>query len=601
MIPPMKVTDYLVRYLYQRGVRSVFELPGGMITHLLNSLFEFEAIRVVSVHHEQAAAFAADAVGRLTGVPGIALATSGPGATNLLTGIGSCHFDSSPAVFITGQVNRHELRGTRPIRQLGFQESDIVAMAQPVTKAAWQTLDPQRIPGDLDRAFEIALSGRPGPVLLDIPMDVQNSVIDSPPPMPAAHEPRSPAGATTGSDGSRDGAPSPIAPATWPLLQDALSRAQRPLILAGAGVRAGDAVAEFTRFAEMLGLPVVNSLLAVDLLPYRHPLRVGMIGSYGNRWANHALGSSDLLIVLGSRLDIRQTGNDTAFFKGERTIFHVDVHAGEINNRVLGCISVHSDLRSFLGQALDRGAEWNGGRWTAWQDEIASWRTQYDDQMELHAAEGINPNRFMHELSRRSAAAGAYLVDVGQHQMWAAQSLEVAPGQRWLTSGGMGSMGFALPAAIGAVTAVHPRPVVVIAGDGGFQCNLQELQTVVRNRMPVKMVIMNNRAHGMVRQFQQSYFKQQYQSTVVGYDAPDFVRVSEAFGISAHHLRDEAGTEEALDFLWNDPLQPCLLEVEIDTFTNVYPKIAFGHPLTEMEPHAGPIEMKPGNRSDAPL
>ena len=594
----MKVTDFIVRFLYERGVRSVFELPGGMITHLLNSLFEFKDIRVVSVHHEQAAAFAADAAGRLTGVPGIALATSGPGATNLLTGIGSCHYDSSPAVFITGQVNRHELRGDRAIRQLGFQESDIVSMAKPITKAAWQILDPECIPGDLQRAFDIALSGRPGPVLLDIPMDVQNSMIEWP---RAAgntlQNPRSFPGFTPETPHPLP-ATRPVASETWDLLRDALSRAQRPLVLAGAGVRAGNASTQFTKLVEHLGLPVINSLLAVDLLPYKHPLRVGMIGSYGNRWANHALGSSDVLIVVGSRLDIRQTGNDTAFFKGERAIFHVDVEAGEMNNRVVGCVAIHSDVLSFLEQAAQHLRDFQAPDWSKWHEEIAGSRTEFDDQLELPMAEGINPNKFMHQLARQSGAASAYLVDVGQHQMWAAQSIEVAPGQRWLTSGGMGSMGFALPAAIGAAIEIEARPVVVVAGDGGFQCNLQELQTVVRNNLPIKMVIMNNRSHGMVRQFQQSYFNEQYQSTIVGYDAPDFVRVAEAFGIPARHLRHENETEEALVALWADPSTPFLLEVEIDTFTNVYPKIAFGHPLTKMEPHSEPRAMKSSTDTD---
>lgn len=593
----MKVTDFLVRFLHSRGVRTVFELPGGMITHILNSLFEFDGIRVISVHHEQAAAFAADAVGRLTGVPGIALATSGPGATNLLTGIGSCFFDSSPAVFITGQVNRHELRGERPIRQLGFQESDIVTMARPVSKAAWQILEPEAVPGDLERAFNIALSGRPGPVLLDIPMDVQNTIIS----VPADYfDDRG-----TAPDGSSS---APILeeytghlnPATWELLRTAIRESRRPLILAGAGVRASNTAEPFQAFVEQLGIPVVNSLLAVDLLPYENPLRVGMIGSYGNRWANYALGQSDLLIVLGSRLDIRQTGNDTAFFKGERTIFHVDVEAGELNNRIVGCIAVHTELKSFFAEAKSALAALQTPDWSSWLNDIADARKQYDDQLELHMAEGINPNFFMHQLAQRSQSAGAFLVDVGQHQMWAAQSIEVGAEQRWLTSGGMGSMGFALPAAIGAAAA-QGRPVVVIAGDGGFQCNLQELQTVVRNQMPIKMVIMNNRSHGMVRQFQQSYFKEQYQSTIIGYDAPDFVRVAEAFGIPARHMRDLSEVESALDFLWSDPASPCLLEVQIDTFTNVYPKIAFGHPLTHMEPHAEPVPMRQGQESDIDL
>lgn len=573
----IKATDYIVRFLYARGVRSVFELPGGMITHLLNSLYEFQRIRVVSVHHEQAAAFAADAVGRLTGVPGIAMATSGPGAINLLTGIGSCHFDSSPAVFITGQVNRRELRGTRDVRQLGFQESDIVTMSAPVTKASWQVKAPEDLPDMLDRAFRLATSGRPGPVLIDIPMDIQSALLDVPPPESLE---------------STSVSAEEISARDWAGIRSRLEASERPLVLAGAGVRASGALGLFRDFIEALGLPVVNSLLAVDVLPYTDPLRVGMIGSYGNRWANHALADCDLLMVIGSRLDIRQTGNDTEAFKGKREIIHVDIEQGEINNRVSGCFEVRSDLKSFLQDAPDRLAELRHEDWSPWLKGIRELRERYDDRAEQDAASGINPNGFMHQLSQVSARAGAYLVDVGQHQMWAAQSIEVNPDQRWLTSGGMGSMGFALPAALGAAIALAPRPVVVIAGDGAFQCNLQELQTVVRNKFPIKIVIINNGCHGMVRQFQQSYFKEQYQSTLWGYDAPDFSLVAEAFGIRSYTVHNDSEIEEGLRMLWEDPEAPALIDVAIDTFTNAYPKIAFGRPLTEMEPEFQPTAME---------
>jgi acetolactate synthase I/II/III large subunit len=573
----IKASDYIARFLYSRGVRTVYELPGGMITHLLNSLYEFKKIRVVSVHHEQAAAFAADATGRITGVPGVAMATSGPGAINLLTGIGSCHFDSSPAVFITGQVNRHELRGERAIRQLGFQESDIVTMAQPITKASWQVRTPEDLPQMLERAFELALAGRPGPVLLDLPMDIQNTKLNVPEP----------------SDFLRSDEPSPaIDFATWVELKRILSNAQRPLVLVGAGIRAGNALSPLHKLVEALGIPVVNSLLAVDVMPYDHLLRVGMIGSYANRWANHALACSDVLLVLGSRLDIRQTGNDTAFFKGNRVIVHVDCEPGELNNRIPGCIAIHSELRPFLEGALENLGASVRPEWVTWRAEIAALRDRFDDRRELGNIQGINPNIFMHQLSAVSKAAGAYVVDVGQHQMWAAQSIEVQADQRWLTSGGMGSMGFALPASIGAAVSVAPRSVVVIAGDGAFQCNLQELQTVVRNRLPVKIVVINNHCHGMVRQFQQSYFKEQYQSTLWGYNTPDFARVAQAFGIASCTVRNDSEIDSGLHCLWQDPSAPALIEVIVDTFTNVYPKIAFGRPLTEMEPDAQPTAME---------
>jgi acetolactate synthase I/II/III large subunit len=573
----IKASDYIARFLYSRGVRTVYELPGGMITHMLNSLYEFKKIRVVSVHHEQAAAFAADATGRITGVPGVAMATSGPGAINLLTGIGSCHFDSSPAVFITGQVNRHELRGERAIRQLGFQESDIVTMAQPITKAAWQVRTPEELPEMLERAFDLALAGRPGPVLLDVPMDIQNTKLDVP----------EPSGFSRGDEPSEC-----IEPAIWAELQQILNQARRPLVLVGAGIRAGNALRPLRKFVEALGIPVVNSLLAVDVMPYDDPLRVGMIGSYANRWANHALASSDVLLVLGSRLDIRQTGNDTAFFKGDRVIVHVDCEAGEINNRIPGCIAIHSELKPFLEGALENLSASVRPEWLTWRAEIGALRDRFDDRRELDGIQGINPNIFMHQLSAVSKAAGAYVVDVGQHQMWAAQSIEVQADQRWLTSGGMGSMGFALPASIGAAVSLAPRPVVVIAGDGAFQCNIQELQTVVRNRLPVKIVVINNHCHGMVRQFQQSYFKEQYQSTLWGYDTPDFARVAKAFGIASGTVRNESEIDSGLHCLWEDASAPALIEVTIDTFTNAYPKIAFGRPLTEMEPDAQPTAME---------
>jgi acetolactate synthase-1/2/3 large subunit len=575
----MKVSDYIARFLESRRVPCVFEMSGGMITHMLDSLNRRGTVPVVSVHHEQSAAFAADAVGRMTGIPGVAMATSGPGATNLLTGIGSCHFDSSPAVFITGQVNRNEQKGDRAIRQLGFQETDIVSMAHPITKAAWAVQTPEEVPEMLARAFALATSGRPGPVLLDVPMDVQRADIEP----PASHNlPVS------------DSVPAEpeIGREVWQELFDGLAGAKRPLILVGGGIRSAQVTDLLRAFARMVKIPVVNSLMAVDTLPYNDPLRVGMIGSYGNRWANMAVGEADFLLVLGSRLDVRQTGSETDKFKGDRAVFHVDCEAGEVNNRVVGCRAVISELKDFLSQAVKMAATLSFEERTQWLERIDEVRRAWPDTAELSGASGINPNEFMHQLSAVSAQAAAYVVDVGQHQMWAAQSLELGAGQRFLTSGGMGSMGFSLPAAIGAALAASPAPVVVIAGDGGFQSNIQELQTVVRNQLPLKMVIINNNCHGMVRQFQQSYFEARYQSTLWGYSAPDFGRVAAAYDIAERTVENKDDVGEALNWLWRNPAEPALLQVMVDTFTNVYPKIAFGHPITEMEPFATPLDME---------
>lgn len=572
----MKASDYIAEFLRAQRVSHVFEVVGGMITHLVDSLYRVPAVQVISVHHEQAAAFAAEAVGRMTGIPGVAMATSGPGATNLLTGIASCYFDSVPAVFITGQVNCSEQKGGRAIRQLGFQETDIVAMATPITKAAWRVTSAEALPVMLARAFALATAGRPGPVLLDVPMDVQRLEVT------ANVSPSVSDGPIESSTDSN---------AVEQLLAGA-GRAERPLILAGGGIRSAQATGLFREFVDQFGAPVVNSLMGVDVLPYTHRLRVGLIGSYGNRWANLAIGRCDFLLVIGSRLDVRQTGAQTDAFKGDRVIYHVDCEAGEMNNRVTGCHTILSHLRPFLNEALRSSDRASAHDRSAWLSEIVGLRREWSDTQELAGVPGINPNELMHQISRLSGDAIAYVADVGQHQMWAAQSLELGADQRFLTSGGMGAMGFGLPAAVGAAVASPDRPVVLIAGDGGFQLNVQELQTIVRNRLPVKMVVLNNGCHGMVRQFQQSYFQERYQSTYWGYSAPEFRRVALAYGIDACPISRPQDVDRGLREIWNDPSVPFLAEVKIDTFTNAYPKIAFGHPITEMEPFVKPLDME---------
>jgi acetolactate synthase-1/2/3 large subunit len=565
----MKVADYIALFLHAKGVGTVFELSGGMIVHMLDSLHRRGDMNIVSMRHEQAAAFAADAFGRVTGIPGVAMATSGPGAVNLLTGVGSCYFDSSPAVFITGQVNRNEQRGDRNIRQLGFQETDVVGMVGPITKAAWRIVRAEEIPEKLESAFRLALEGRPGPVLLDIPMDVQRAETD-----PPGHlEPRSRNSSDTAAASQR----------TW----DALLQSERPLLLVGGGIRASGAAEGLSQFLTKVPVPVVHSLMAVDVLPYESPLRLGMIGTYGNRWCNLAVSLSDLLIVLGSRLDVRQTGSQTESFRAGRRIIHVDCEAGGLNNRIKGCETYHADLPHYLSGLVENCPpipstflatleKWAGKAWEM--------RAEWPDTEELRGVPGINPNVFMHQLSHCSGEASAYVIDVGQHQMWAAQSLELNKGQRFLTSGGMGSMGFALPAAIGAAFAAPGLPVVMIAGDGGFQCNIQELQTVFHHKLPIKMVILNNGCHGMVRQFQENYIGQRYQSTCWGYSAPQFAAVARAYGIEATAIAHPGDVEAALASLWSDPMKPTLLEVKIDTFANAYPKVAFGEPISVMEP-----------------
>lgn len=568
----MKASDHIAESVADHGVRLAFEVVGGTIAHVIDALHTHPGVRLISMRHEQAAAFAAEGAARMTGVPGFALATSGPGATNLLTGIGSCFFDSTPAVFLCGQVTTADLRGDRPVRQRGFQETDIAAMAAPVTKAAWRVRTAAELPERLAAAFALAAGGRPGPVLLDVPMDLQGQDV----PAPVAPIPVTPA-------------PAPDPVAVDRLLQ-ALATAERPLILAGGGLRTAGAVPAFRAFAERSGAPVVHSLMGVDVLPAGHPLRVGLIGTYGNRWANTAIARSDLIVVLGSRLDIRQTGADVEGFAAGRTIHHVDCDPAELNHRVTGCATITADLGAFLAAAAGSTTDPGGDR-TAWLAELAGLRERWPDTRELDGVPGINPNALMHALGAATADAAAYVVDVGQHQMWAAQSLAPRDGQRFITSGGMGAMGFALPAAIGAALAAD-APAVVIAGDGGFQLNLQELQTVVETGAPVKIVILDNGVHGMVRQFQASYFDGRFPSADWGYSAPDFARVATAYGIDATTVAGADELPDALAATFAEPRRPHLLTVKIDASANAYPKLAFGRPITEMEPHATPIPLQ---------
>jgi len=375
------------------------------------------------------------------------------------------------------------------------------------------------------------------------------------------------------------------------LIED-INKAKKPLILAGRGIRAGNALSHFLHFAKSTQLPIVTSLLGLDVISYDDSQRVGFIGSYGNRWANIALGNCDLLIVLGARLYIRQTGADTSYFK-KRKIYHVDCEKDEINNRIKGCIPIVSNLKYFFEEfnQIIEGHEFETK--SEWISFIEQEKLKWPDTNEIDAM-GINPNIFMHLLSKNSKKAAAYLADVGSHQMWAAQSLEIGVNQQFLTSGGMGAMGFSLPASIGACLAFKKSPVIVIIGDGCMQINIQELQTISRNKLPIKIIVFNNESLGMIRQFQDSYFESRYQSTLWGYSAPDFEKIAIAYGITAKTINNQDEVLSAINWLWEstNELEPQLLQVMINPQTNTYPKLAFGRPITEMEPFVKPLDME---------
>jgi acetolactate synthase-1/2/3 large subunit len=561
----MKVSDYIARFLLSRGMRHVFTLPGGMISHLLDSLSRTEGMELITVHHEQGAAFAVDGIGRFTREPAVGLATVGPGAVNLLNGIASCYYDSIPAIFLTGQVQSYLQKGSRPIRQFGFQEVDFVSMAAPVAKGTWRLRAPAEVPEALEQAFVLCKEGRPGPVVLDLPFDVQAAELDREPAAPPARA---------------ASAPPPPGEVIEALL-DTLNAAERPIVLAGGGVWAAHAAELLVQFLRATSLPLASSIAALDLLPAGDPLRIGMIGQYARRSANLSVVESDAVLVLGSRLDPGLTSADVVSWKRGKKIIHVDIDPGELNLRIRGTTAITSDLRPLLESLLPAAARRSWRDRSAWLARLRALDEQYPDTRELEGCEGLNPNVFVRALSAASTEAAAYVVDAGQHTWWSAQSVQLAQGQRFISGTGLGSMGFSLPAGMGIAAATR-RPVVVLVGDGALQINIQELQTLVRNALPVKLVVLNNRCHGMVRQFQEEAFEGRYPTTLWGYDAPDFERVASAYGLRARSLSEPQDADAAARWLWEAP-GPALLQVNLSPMTNVYPFVPFGSPITAMQ------------------
>ncbi|HWF80884.1 MAG TPA: thiamine pyrophosphate-binding protein [Streptosporangiaceae bacterium] len=559
------VSNYLAHWLAVRKISHVFTLPGGMIAPLLDAIHRYGETEIVTMHHEQGVAFAVDGAGRFHGTPFVALATAGPGATNMLTPIASAFLDSIPAIFITGQVQSYLLKGERPVRQFGFQECDVVTMAAPVSKAAWRAVSGEQVPRLLDEALSLSVSGRPGPVLIEIPSDVQTMAVP-----PDAR----PLAADTSSGNFSD--MKIIAE-----LFDAISAAERPIALIGGGVRAAHAAPAVRALLGRIGLPAAASVTALDVLPGDDPLRLGMIGMYGNRWVNLAVAQADVVLVLGSRLDFGTIGADVAAWGRGRQIFQVDCDAGEMR-RVRRVRGITADLGAFVDAALPAAQARDFPEWKRWRNDLAELRERWPDTGELAGCPGINPNVFMRQLSVASKAAAAYVIDEGQHLFWACQSIQPADGQRFLPALGLGPCGWAFPAAIG-VACTARRPVVVVAGDGAFQFNIQELQTVARGGLPIKIVILDNGTHGSVRQLQEQAFGRRYPATVLGYDAPDFAAVARAYGIGSRAVSEPDDTEDALSWLWQDPEAPALLHVRIATDLNVYPNVPFGAPLTQME------------------
>lgn len=565
----MKASDAIAEYLIAHRVQTCFELVGGMITHLLDSFAETGRFNIVSMHHEQAAAFAAEGVVRQTRGKEIAVAmgTSGPGATNLITGIGSCWFDSVPCLFITGQVNTHELKGGRSIRQQGFQELDIVEVARPLTKYAVRVDTPEDLLPELHKALSMALSGRQGPVLLDIPNDVQRADISD-----ALVEQwvRMPLDIEPGPEITR---------AQLEHLTSLCMASRRPLICVGGGARWADSMDGWLLAADRLGIPYVSTLMGHERVVSR-PCYFNMIGSYGNREANWAVQNCDLLIVVGARLDVRQTGADVDDFARNAHIIQIDIDPSQLDNRVQSDLNICATAENFF-MAFPPRPDIFPNLDENWLTDLAGHRDRA--QVNEYADWEISPSEFIKKLNRSMGNRPVdYVCDVGNHQMWAAQSLRLSPNQAVHYSGGMGAMGFALPAALG-VAFQSGNKVVVITGDGSLQINIQELDTLNRLGLDLTIIVMNNSVLGMVKNFQDMYFDGRDQSTRKGYSSPSFADIAKAYGIEAYRAANAVDVEHALN-LMADHKGPLLIELMMEGATECRPRLAFGSKLDEQFP-----------------
>lgn len=565
----MKASDALARFLIAQQVHTCFELVGGMITHMLDSLAESGQFNIISMHHEQSAAFAAEGVARYTKGKTIAVAmgTSGPGATNLITGIGDCWFDSVPCLFISGQVNTRELKGDRAIRQQGFQELDIVEIARSLTKYAVRIDTPEVLLPELHKAMSAALSGRMGPVLLDIPNDVQRSEI---PDTLVEKWLNTPLDIRVGQEADA---------AAMKELEVMCKEAQRPLLCIGGGARWADAMDAWLGKADASGIPYVSTLMGHERVVARSNY-FNMIGSYGNREANWAVQNCDLLIVIGARLDVRQTGGDVDDFARKAKIIQIDIDPAQLDNRVHADLNICATSENFFRQCTLNAASFPIMD-KCWIDELSQQRelTQFDEYADWEISPSVVFNKLNRILSGQSVD---YVCDVGNHQMWAAQNLRLSSGQAVHYSGGMGAMGFAFPAALG-IALQSRNKVVVITGDGSMQINIQELDTLNRMGLDVNIIVMNNAVLGMVKNFQDMYFDGRDQSTRKGYSSPSFCDIAVAYGIPAQRIISTSDMERVLPLVASHK-GPQLIEIMMEGATECRPRLAFGSRLDEQFP-----------------
>ncbi|ALF53961.1 acetolactate synthase catalytic subunit [Nostoc piscinale CENA21] len=568
VVTPKRATGgfALLDSLLRHGVEYIFGYPGGAILPIYDDLYKVEstgALKHILVRHEQGAAHAADGYARATGKVGVCFGTSGPGATNLVTGIATAYMDSIPMVIVTGQVPR-KMIGTD-----AFQETDIYGITLPIVKHSYVVRDPKDMARIVAEAFHIASTGRPGPVLIDVPKDVAFEEFDYEPVEPGTVK-------LPGYRPTVKGNPRQINAAI-----KLLKESRRPLLYVGGGAIAANAHEEVKQLAELFNIPVTTTLMGIGAFDEHHPLSVGMLGMHGTAYANFAVSDCDLLICIGARFDDRVTGKLDEFASRAKVI-HIDIDPAEVGKNRIPEVPIVGDVRNVLLDLLRRckqsGIKPTPNQNQEWLNLINRWREEYPLVVPQHP-DSISPQEAIVEVSRQAPHA-FYTTDVGQHQMWAAQFLKNGP-RRWISSAGLGTMGFGLPAAIGAKVAFPDEEVICISGDASFQMCLQELGTAAQYGINVKTVIVNNGWQGMVRQWQQAFHGERYSSSNMEVGMPDIELLAKAYGIKGIVVKEREQLKDAIAEMlaYNGPV---ILNVHVTRDENCYPMVAPGKSNAQM-------------------
>ena len=571
----MKLTgaEILLECLKRESVRTIFALPGGVVLKIFDVLHQQNDVEVILTRHEQGAGHMAEGYAKATGKPGVALVTSGPGMTNVITALADAHMDSVPLVCLAGQVS------TNLIGNDAFQEADNLGLSRPCTKYNFLVKDVNDLAVTLKEAFYLAASGRPGPVLVDLPKDVSMARAEFK--YPASVSIR---GYNPTYDGNK-----------WQIKQaaEAIAKARKPILYVGGGAVFSGASEELIELAELAHLPVNMTLMALGAFPGEHPRSMGMLGMHGTYWANMAIHYSDLVIAVGARFDDRVTGKVSEFCPHAKVI-HIDIDPTSIRKNVHVDIPIVGDCKRVLrelNQILHATVDGDQKELRKpWWDQINEWKAAHPLRYEQDPEKAIKPQHLIKRLYELTKDRDPIVsTDVGQHQMWTAQYFKLGKPRRWLTSGGLGTMGFGFPAALGAQAAFRDKLVLCVAGDGSVQMNTQELATAVVNKLPVKVFVVNNRYHGMVRQWQDLFYEGRYASSYLD-TVPDYVKLAEAYG--AVGLRPEKVSD--LDDVIREALavdRPVFVDVPVDSYENCYPMIPAGGSNHEMI-LADPPELK---------